>query len=146
MTTYFRTNMQKFGPLELTVIEHFTDMSIVHVHCKQKIHTNLIHPRLLPTHLINNSEVLKNRAHRLYYVVPPLETVMSLHNAISCDVFFEHFLRNVNNVYAVILNHTTSDCKKVSNLRVKICTRFFQFQTQIKLVFFNHLYVCNIKK
>lgn len=126
--------MQNLGPLELTVIEHFTDMNIVHVHCKQQIHTNLIHPRLLPTHLINNSEMLKNRAHRLYYVIPPLGIVMSLHDEISFDVFFEHFLRNVNSIYAVVVNHTTSDYKKVSNLRRKIYIGLFNHQTLIKLI------------
>lgn len=136
--TYFRTNLQKLGPLELTVIEHFTDMGVVHVHCKKQIHADLIHPRLLPAHLIDNTEVLKNRAHRLYYVIPPHGTVISLHNAISFDVFFEWFLKNVNIIYAVVVNHTTSDCKKVSSLRCKICIGLFKFQTQTKLIFFKH--------
>lgn len=140
--TYFETNFQKLQPLELTVIEHFTDMNIVHVHCKQKIHTNLKHPRLLPKHLLNNIEVLKNRTHRLYYVVPPLGAVMSLQDAISFDVFFEFFLRNVNNIYAVIVNLTTFDCKKVSSLycNTYIYIELFKFNTLIKLIYFSNIY------
>lgn len=116
---------RKFGLLELTVIEYLSDINTIHVHCKQKINLNdLAHRRLFFKHLIAYSGVLKNKAHRLYYVVPSsFCTIISLDdNIISIEVFFEWFYRNVNNLYAVIMNHTTSDYEKVSCILINITT------------------------
>lgn len=115
--TYFVGAQQTSGPLELTVIEHFTEMDQVHVHSKRSIDlVNLAHPRLLAKHLVASSEVLKNRAHRLFYVLPPFGTIIPLDDIFSLDVFFVWFRRNVHNVYAVVLNRTTSDFEKVSRI------------------------------
>jgi len=47
--------------------------------------------------------------------------VLPLDDNISYDVFYDWLLyKNVNNVYAVVENLTTSDFKKVSNLSSKI--------------------------
>lgn len=109
-------NDSKHKFLELTVLEYFDDSGIVHQHCTQQIDlTGLIHPRLLAKHILANSEVLQNKRHRLYYVVP-LHTriVISLDDFVAFEVFFEWFRRNINYVYAVIGNGTIVDLKKVS--------------------------------
>lgn len=115
---YVGTN-RATGSVQLTVLEYFADMSYVHVPCKQQIDLDLDHTRLFIKHLVASSEVLKNRKHRLYYLVPPFGTIMSIDDIVSVEVFFEWFYRNVNNVYAVIENSTTSDFKKV-NINVKV--------------------------
>lgn len=125
-------------PLELTVIEHFTDMGIVHVHSKQKINTDQMHPRLLAKRLLSSSEILKSRAHRLYYVLPLSGTAIPLHSAISFDVFFEWLPRNVKNIYAVVVNLTTPDCKKVSNLYSNRLIKLIDFCILLTLVFFEN--------
>lgn len=115
---------RKFGLLQLTVIEYFSDMDIIHVHCKLQMNLeNLAHPRLLVKHLIANYPVLRHKAHRLYYVVQPFCTIISLDDSIvSIEVFLEWFHRNVCNVYAVIVDPTTpSEPKKVSWYYVKRC-------------------------
>lgn len=98
--------------LELTVIEYFADMDTVHVHCRRQIKP--VHPRLLAKHLIASSETLQNRAHRMYYMIPPFGTVMPLDDIISFEVFFEWFRRNAITIYAVVANRTTFNFKKVS--------------------------------
>lgn len=100
--------------LKLTVIEYFADMDVVHVHYAEKICPNLDYPGALAKHLVASAEVLQNRPHRLFYVVPPFGTVMPLNDIISFKVFFEWINRNVNQVYAVIINSTTTDLIKAS--------------------------------
>lgn len=107
---------QAMGSVKLTVLEYFADMNYVHVPCKQIIDLNLDHTRLFVKHLVACSEILKNRKHRLYYMVPPFGTIMSLDDIVSVEVFFEWFYRNVNDVYAVIENSTTFDFKKVNTI------------------------------
>lgn len=108
--TRYKSNM-----LKLTVLEYFHDMEIVHVHCVRQICPNLDYPGALAKHLVTNTEVLQNRPHQLFYVVPPFSTVMPLNDIVSFKVFFGWFNRNVNQIYAVITNRsTTSDLKKVS--------------------------------
>lgn len=109
--------LQQSDPLELTILEYLTDVDTVRVHCKEQIDLNGVHPGLLAKHLVANSETLKHKTHRLYYVVPvpePSGTIMLLDNIISMEVFFEWFRRNVNDIFAVIVNDTTSDYEKVS--------------------------------
>ncbi|XP_022166345.1 uncharacterized protein LOC111030919 [Myzus persicae] len=105
--------------LNLTILEHFSDMDLVHVHCKQQlINLNCLpHIRSLGKLLVARSEILKNRTHRLYYVLPRFGMILPLDDNISYDVFYDwlHY-KNVNNVYAVIENLTTTDFKKVVTL------------------------------
>ncbi|XP_026819287.1 uncharacterized protein LOC113557948 [Rhopalosiphum maidis] len=109
------------GLLNMTVLEHFTDMDLVHVHCKQEINLcGIPHIRSLGKLLVSNSEVLKNRPHRLYYALPRFTMVLPLDDNIAFDVFLDWFLyKNVNNVYAVVENLTTTDCKQVVTLYLK---------------------------
>lgn len=100
--------------LKLTVLEYFADMDVVHVHCVQQICPDLNYPEALTKHLVYRTEVLQNRPNRLFYVVPPFGTVMPLNDIISFKVFYEWLNRNVHQIYAVILNSTTPDLKKVS--------------------------------
>lgn len=108
---------RKFGFLNLTVLEHFTDMDLVHVHCKQQINLSGIHHiRSLGKLLVAHSEILKNRSHRLYYVLPRFNNmILLLDDNIAFDVFLDWFFyKSVNNVYAVVENLTTTNLKKVS--------------------------------
>ncbi|XP_025190374.1 uncharacterized protein LOC112590970 [Melanaphis sacchari] len=110
---------REIGLLDLTVLEHFTDMNLVHVHCKQQINLcGIPHIRSLGKLLIASSEILNNRAHRLYYVLSRFDNmILPLDDNIAFDVFLDWFLyRNVNNVYAVVENLTTTDFKKVVSL------------------------------
>lgn len=109
---------REFELLNLTVLEHFSEMDLVHVHCKQQINLNrLPHIRSLGKLLVSSSEILKNRTHRLYYVLPRFDMILPLDDNISYDVFYDWLLyKSVNNVYAVIENLTTTDFKKVSYL------------------------------
>jgi len=110
-------SLRKSDPLELTVLEYRADMDTVHVHCREQIDPDVAHPGLLAKHLVANSKILKHKTHRLYYVVPvpaPSGTIMLLDGVVSMEVFFEWFRRNVNAVFAVIVNDVTSDPKKVS--------------------------------
>lgn len=104
--------------LNLTVLEHFSEMDLVHVHSKHQINLNCLpHVRSLGKLLVDSSEILKNRSHRLYYVLPRFGMVLPLDDSISYDVFYDWLLyKSVNNVYAVIENLTTTNFKKVSNL------------------------------
>lgn len=104
-------------PLELTVLEYRADTDTVHVHCQEQIDPNVAHPGLLAKHLVANSNILKHKTYRLYYVVPvpaPSGTIMHLDGVVSMEVFFEWFRRHVNAIFAVIVNDVTSDPEKVS--------------------------------
>jgi hypothetical protein len=99
--------------LKLTVLEYFADMDLVHVHCEQQICPDLDLPEALTKHL-SSTKVLQNRPNRLFYVVPPFGIVMPINDIISFKVLFEWLKKNVHQIYAVIMNSTTPDLKKVS--------------------------------
>lgn len=105
--------LRKSDPLELTVLEFCADICIVHVHCE--IDLNVAHPGLLAKYLFANSKILK--IHRLYYVVPvpaPSGMIKLLDGIVSIEVFFERFRRNVNVIFAVIVNDVTLDLENIS--------------------------------
>lgn len=126
MSHYIET-YRKHKHLVLTVLEYFADADIVHEHCQQQLDlTGLDHPRDLAKRLLSSSEVLRNRTHRLYYVVPLRSgMVMPLDDYIAYDVFFEWFRRHVGHVYAVIVNGTTKDYEKVKLLKIIIITKYY---------------------
>ncbi|XP_025422898.1 uncharacterized protein LOC112692431 [Sipha flava] len=103
--------------LKLTVLEYFADMDLVHVHCEQQICPDLDLPEALTKHL-SSTKVLQNRPNRLFYVVPPFGIVMPINDIISFKVLFEWLKKNVHQIYAVIMNSTTPDLKKVVKLYV----------------------------
>jgi len=108
---------RKIGFLKLTVLEHFTDMELVHVHCKEPINLcGIHHIRSLGKLLVARSKILNNRSHRLYYVLPRFNNmILSLDDNIAFDVFLDWiFNKSVKNVYAVVENLTTTDFKIVS--------------------------------
>ncbi|XP_015363937.1 PREDICTED: general transcription factor II-I repeat domain-containing protein 2A-like [Diuraphis noxia] len=111
---------REFELLNLTVLEHFSEMDLVHVHSKQQINLNCLrHIRSLGKLLVAKSEILKNRSHRLYYVLPRFGMVLPLDDSISYDVFYDWLLyKSVNNLFAVIENLTTTDFKKVVTMYV----------------------------
>lgn len=108
---------RKIGFLNLTVLEHFTDMELVHVHCKETINLcGIHHIRSLGKLLVARSKILNNRSHRLYYVLPRFNNmILPLDDNIAFDVFLDWiFNKSVKNVYAVVENLTTTDFKIVS--------------------------------
>ncbi|CAH1733038.1 unnamed protein product [Aphis gossypii] len=96
-------------------------MDLVHVHCKQQINLcGIHHIRSLGKLLVAQSEILKNRSHRLYYVLHKFNNmILPLDDNIAFDVFLDWFLyKSVNNVYAVVENLTTTNFKKVVTLHL----------------------------